>query len=197
MPGALGQQLRRLAGWAIASSLGAAIGCSADQTMAGADGPGFAGAGAMPPAPKKLDTSGPDWQIVPCDALLLATDPIHPAQALDYFGVLGPKYLGANVLISDYGVACMGAADREQCLDRLKQLTLSTALCEPPAICKSFTVSTRGDLVERQDDLPSLRALFGEIDTPSEAAVVAMTQGLMLACGDVEAKVGTRVQTTA
>jgi hypothetical protein len=45
--------------------------------------------------------------------VLLAADPIHPAQPLDYFGVLGPKYLGDNVLIGDYGVACMGAADRE------------------------------------------------------------------------------------
>jgi hypothetical protein len=139
-----------------------------------------------------MDTSGPEWTPVPCDALLLLTDPIKPAQPVDYFGVFGPKYLGQSVLLSDSGNACMGATDHAACIELLRQRTANTDSCVPPGPCKSFSVLTRGDRVERQDDLPALRSLFGEIDSMSEAVVVAMTQGLMLVCSGEAVSVSDR-----
>jgi hypothetical protein len=161
-------------------------------------------AGAIVPPGRAMDTSGPEWVTVPCDALLLLTDPIKPAQPLDYFGVFGPKYAGKTVLLSDTGNACMGATDHAACVELLKQSTAKKESCVAPGPCKSFTVLTRGDQVERQDDLPALRSVFGEIDTTSEAVVVAMTQGLMLVCpGDLPPGVsmparfvGTKVRAT-
>jgi hypothetical protein len=154
--------------------------------------------GSLPPG-SGMDTSGPEWVSVPCDALLLLTDPIKPARPFDYFGVFGPKYVGQTVLLSDSGNACMGASDRAACVERLKQSTVDTEQCVPPGPCKAFTVFTRGDQVERPD-LPALRALFGEIDSTSEAVVVAMTQGLMLTCSgpgpDIAHGRGTKVRAT-
>jgi hypothetical protein len=187
MPGAVGQQLRRLASWAVASSLGAAIGCTDPA------GPGTGQAGASAPF------TAADW-IMPCDSLLLAAHPIMATRELDYFGVVGPKYAGLSMLISDYGNACDGASDRGACLEKLSRFVNDTSQCIPPGPCKSFTVLTRGDRVERQTELAQLRAVLGDIDTPSEATVVAMAQGLMLACSrDVNSVVenpGTEVHST-
>jgi hypothetical protein len=43
-------------------------------------------------------------------------------------------------------------------------------------------VFTQADRVESPADLAELRAALGDIDTPSEATLIAMTQGLMLNC---------------
>ena len=159
LPGAVGQQLRRLANWAVASSLGAAIGCG-EPASPGRPGRDAGQAGA--PAP----FTATDF-LMPCDALLLAAHPIMPARPLDYFGVVGPRYSGTSALISDYGNACFGADDRGACLEQLNQLVNDANECVPPGPCKAFTVLTRADRVERQTALEQLHAVLGDIDTPS------------------------------
>lgn len=170
-------------------------GGSAGTQAAGASGSPTLATTPTPPAAEA------DWRPMYCDAVLLVADPVQVTPRLDYIAFHG-TYRGAfsspndapNVLISDVGKACAGAPDLAACRAEVLAAEQRSELCYgQPAGCQPFTITTRGGVVERQDDLPALLALLGNIDTASEALMVAMFRGFGLTCAD-EAARGTEIQ---
>jgi bacterioferritin (cytochrome b1) len=187
--GAVGQRLRRLTEWAVASCVTAAVGCGPEV-----------GLGALQQRLEPV-ADGP-WQSVTCSDLLLVTDPVQPARAFDYLAVYSKGSSDGRVpsLLSDYGNACQGAGDRATCVAALNARVQMAALVEPNTLIPSaFVVTTTGDMVERLDDAAALARVLGPIDTNSEAVLVAQLAGLRLACASFSLGAGdsgTSVQTT-
>jgi hypothetical protein len=165
--GAVGQRLRRLAEWVIAGSF-TAVGCG-QQPVIETDDPHPTGA----------------WERVACGDLLLVVSPITPARPIDYLGVFAgtPGRAGVIHLSSDFGDPCQSAMDQTACLTALaRQLDSPRPCAEGALFCVPFAVSTAGDETESYDDASQLAKLLGEIDTPSEAVLIAQQRGLKLAC---------------
>jgi len=188
--GAVGQRLRRLSEWAVASCFTAAVGCSEQQVL---------------PLQQELEAADGPWQNVVCSDLLLAADPVQPARTFDYLGVFtsGSSSNGLH-MTGDIGDACKTARDRAACFSALQAKISEPAkvACAPGAfVCPSFVVTTTGDGVERYEDGAALAGLLGPIDTASEALLVAQVAGLRHACGPQSfrdiMKNGTQVQVTA
>lgn len=190
-PGAVGQRLRRLTEWAVASCLTAAVGC-------GQEAPGH--------LQQRLAGAAGQWHSAACADLLLVTDPVRPAQAFDYLAVFnrGGSDGRQSTLLSDYGTACKGARDRAACAVTLNQQVRTAPLLPAGTLgFSAFAVMTTGDAVERLDDAPSLARVLGPIDTDSEAVLLAQLSGLSLSCAppsfspNASQEAGTRVQPTA
>jgi hypothetical protein len=152
-------------------------------------------------AEDREDVRGPEWQAMPCDALLLVSNPIAPALPLDYFGVYGLGASNVMGVVSDHGNVCSGALDHAACVARVQELVRGKSQsCAATTSCRAFTLFTRGDEVQRQDDLPALHAVLGDIDRPSEAVVAALVEGLKLTCpggsGVFPDTSGTKVRST-
>jgi hypothetical protein len=183
--GAVGQRLRRLSEWAIASCFTAAVGCSIEP-------PGKLvmqlGAGLAP------------VRQMPCPDLLLVTQPVSPQGELDYIGVIGRHNSWSRSLLSDYGEPCKSAQDRDACLAAIERAIVQAPVCAPGAVlCKPFIVTTSQDEVVRHDTAESLRRVLGRVDTASEAVLFAQLYGLHAACAPESfntINAGTLVQAT-
>jgi hypothetical protein len=138
---------------------------------------------------------------VACGNLLLATDPVKPAQALDYIGVFAAIRPGSPALfrLSDYGDACSSASERAACLAAVAEQLEQPFHCDPEAVfCNPFVITTRGDKVQRHDEPAQLVEILGKIDTHSEAVLLAQLHGLHASCGPSSmTNSGTLVQATS
>ena len=94
----------------------------------------------------------------------------HPAR-LEPIGVLGQ--------------ACASASDKAACDQVVAMLSAPDAACAEDAQCKPFVLTTQGDEVRRFDREQDLLEWLGNIDTPSEAVLVATFKGLRPACDRV------------
>jgi hypothetical protein len=149
----------------VASCITAAFGCTTE-----------------PPGVLRQTLTDSPLRRVPCGDLLLAADPIKPAQPIDYIGVYLPVPQGTALeLLADYGEPCADASNQGACL--------ASALagpwnCAPDAImCKPFAITRQDDEVLRHEHASTLVALLGAIDTHSEAVLVAQLHGLHTQCG--------------
>lgn len=189
--GPVGQRLRRLSEWAVASCFSAALGCGAE-----------AGAGKL----QLPLTPGPGpVKLVACGDLLLATDPINPAVELDYIGLYrqlwqsSPDYV---TVLSDHGEVCLGAPDQDACLaDVVTRLASPPSCATDATFCRPFVITTHGGEVKRYDTPEELARVLGRVDTASEAVLLAQLHGLNAACSgsDVNSlagSLGTLVQAT-
>lgn len=182
---AVGQRLRRLSEFAVASCLSAAFGCNSE----------------LPGKLQQALSDGPIRQ-VPCGDLLFVSDPIKPARAIDYLAVYLPTpNNSALTIVADYGDPCAKASDQATCLANVATRMASPVACATDAVlCKPFAVTTHGDEVLRHDDASTILSFLGEIDTHSEAVLVAQLHGLHIECSsdwfDTN-PYGTRVQPTS
>jgi len=158
-PSPLGTTLRRLAGWAVATSLSAAAGCDpnsrdsaptpADRTQAtglqpSAAQPDLASGGrgdALPAAAENTSSDAVDGRRVACNELFLPTDPIKPPKQLDYLGMYitqtswGPLDQPYSRLRSDLGDPCRSAHDAVACLDELARVQAPSLACRQATPC--------------------------------------------------------------
>jgi hypothetical protein len=184
--GAVGQRLRRLSEWAVASCITASVGC-------GTEPPGKLTAQLTAAAPVHL---------MPCADLLLVTVPVATPNELDYIGVFSPFFQTTyRSLLSDYGEPCKTAKDRDECLSAIERAIDSRPTdCGPGvAQCSMFIVTSLGDKVLRHDTAESLREVLGDVNTAAEAVLFAQLHGLYVACAAEStgvANAGTLVQAT-
>ena len=176
--GAIGQRLRRLSEWALASCFTAAIGC-------GEELPGKLIA--------QLSPSSAPARLMPCPDLLLVAEPVHPDAELDYIGVIGGRnnHEAFRILLADYGEPCKSARDRDACLLAIEQAiqapdcegdVLSCKRNEPVLGRSPVIVTTSGDDVARHETVDTLRRVLGDVDTASEAVLFAQLHGLHAVC---------------
>jgi len=181
----VGQRLRRLSEWAVASCITAAVGCSEEP-------------------PVKLTaslTAAAAAQVMPCSDLLLVTAPVAAPRDLDYIGVFSGFYTSQHRrLLSDYGEPCKTAQDRDACLSAIERAIDYPTDCKPGARqCGVFIVTSLGNEVLRHGTPESLREVMGDVNTASEAVLFAQLYGLHVACAPESTGVsnaGTLVQAT-
>jgi hypothetical protein len=183
--GAVGQRLRRLSEWAVASCITAAVGC-------GDEPPGKLTAQLVAAAPV---------QVMPCSELLLVTAPVAAPSELDYIGVFSPFFdTTYRSLLGDSGEPCKTAKDRDACLLTIERAIDRPTDCGPDvAQCYMFIVTSLGDEVLRHDTPESLRKVLGDVNTATEAVLFAQLHGLYAACAAESTGVsnaGTLVQAT-
>ncbi len=111
---------------------------------------------------------------------------LSPAMELDYLAIVqtsdgAPEW----ETTASWGAPCAGAMDEAACLQALEALPV-------PAVRSLHRLTstywglpfTRGDEVGAVADAGAMQALFGVIDTPTEAALYAFTRGHSIAgCG--------------
>lgn len=199
MPAPIGQALRRLANLAVAASLGTVAGCSGDS------------------GDSELGQSVPDgpWNLAACehpgpdgiDDLNVLAGGVKLTRTLDHVSVyrsyahgsgMGGAYPAGVELLGDMGTPCAKLLDDSACFQTIEDLSKPNPECDTDGKCLPFALTTSHDSVERIESLSEIRRLFGAIDTPAEAVIVALWNGLKPSCPDpIESLRGTEVRSNA
>jgi hypothetical protein len=75
------------------------------------------------------------------------------------------------------GTPCESATDAAACQAAIESLLVPTTSCGVAWECDPFLLVTEGDEVSRVEENAALNALLGTVDTPTEAALVALLRG--------------------
>jgi hypothetical protein len=163
-PQPVGQTLRKLAGWAIASSLGAAHGCG---------------------------TSIEDWTPIECDPGSNVLRNAAFARPVDFFALYKdynsiPLPGDTRVIdvyeVGHWGEPCADASDPTACADALEAASQVRDACRTNMQCGPFAVANVDDEVSRIEKREELLAWLGPIDTPDDALTVSAWDGKTIQC---------------
>lgn len=112
---------------------------------------------------------------------------LAPADGIDFIALRQSGTLnGATSNLAEWGTACATASDPAACQSALAALPLDAALAQSGYDLVTWydLAFTSGDSVGRVTDRSSLLALLGTIDTPNEAALVALAAGHEMPCDE-------------
>jgi hypothetical protein len=166
-----------------------------------------AGAPAKPDAGMSPSAA---WVATSCSAseVNVLAGAVQLARAVDYIavylsyphgtGMAGPFPAGTTTL-GKTGTPCANAADSAACATALAAFVVPDASCDQGGACRPFAVTTAKNSVQRIDSQADLVSLLGMIDTPTEASIAAVWNGLTVACPGMytQGARGTEVSKTA
>jgi hypothetical protein len=113
-----------------------------------------------------------------------ALSDLEPAEGTDYIGLRQLDFESPPAIIAEWGVRCQDASDASSCEAALEALP-PRGIASLPAGFHTVDydlVVERGDEVAGITTRDALLELLGTIDTPNEAALVALTHNFLIPC---------------